>query len=294
MHEIGTRRPLLAAETHIPELLQGFLVDLEATQSSVEVWSLIVDVGQALNLPFVDFICAHNFENWKKTMFIRTSYDSTWLNALNEDPEIHKWSYFRTHAIDRLTPIAIGLEFTDEYHRMPEARHAVLREAARRGMRAGLSIPLRSHVPPQAGLITFSGDHSKRDMRRIIQTHGWTLSTVAMMGQQQYQSHFAKEFAQRNKISEKQVELLEMIGTGMQDKLIAEKLGVTVSAVRQRMNNILSKTGLSNRAELAALAMSAGLVQDPLSRIGDDAGQVLVEMGVPSGVKAIVKARFRP
>ena len=282
MADHAGRRPLLAAERHTPDLLQGFLADLEVTQSSAEVWALIVDVGRTLNLPYIDLICADSFVNWQPTLFIRTSYDSTWLNQRNEDPELSKWSYFRTHALYHLTPIAVGLAFVDEYHHIPQARYEVLKDAAERGIRAGFSIPLRLHAPPQAALITFSGDHSKREMHHIIQTHGWVLHVVAMAGHQRYLAHFAAEFTQRNKISEKQRELLEMIGAGLQDKVIAERLNITVSAVRQRMNSILQKTGLSNRADLAALAMSAGLVQDPLNRISDGKGEILVEMGVPS------------
>ncbi|TCL08205.1 DNA-binding NarL/FixJ family response regulator [Shimia isoporae] len=250
---------------------------------------MIVDIGRTLNLPYIDFVTANNYADWQKMLFVRTSYDSSWLNAFNTDPEIIKWSYFRTHAMERLTPIAIGLEFIDEYMHIPEQRYKVLEEAARRGLRAGFSVPLRSHAPPQSSMITFSGDHSKREMKRIIQTHGWVLNTVAVMGFQRYMTHFSAEFIDRNRISEKQRELLEMIGGGLQDKVIAEQLGVTVSAVRQRMNNLLSKTGLNNRADLAALAMSVGLVPDPLSRGADPDPVILVEMGVaPQG-----KGRFR-
>jgi DNA-binding NarL/FixJ family response regulator len=270
-------------------------VELEYTQSSADVWALIVGVGRALNLPFVDFITADNYADWRRTLFIRTSYDSSWINKINADPEVRKWSCFRTHAISHLTPLAVGLEFVDEYLHVPEARHRVLEEAARRGLRAGFSVPLRSHAPPQAAMITFSGDHAKRDMRRIIQTHGWALNTVAMMGFQRYSMHFASEFTDRNKITEKQRELLEMIGAGLQDKVIAEKLGVSVSAVRQRMNNILGKTGLSNRADLAALAMSVGLVADPLNRSGSVGEAVVhVEMGVaPNGRGHILRREPR-
>ncbi|WP_422048756.1 helix-turn-helix transcriptional regulator [Shimia sp.] len=291
MIDASGRRPLLAAERHTPELLHGFLADLEATQTSAEVWALIVEVGQTLNLPYIDFICANNFSNWKRTLFIRTSYDSTWLNTHNNDPETSKWSYFRTHAINCLTPIAVGLEFADEFHHIPEQRYKVLKEAAKRGLRAGFSIPLRLNAPPQAALITFCGDHSKREMRHIIQTHGWVLNTVAMMGHQRYLAHFAAEFTERNQISDKQRELLEMIGAGLQDKVIAEKLEISVSAVRQRMKNILSKTGLSNRADLAALAMSAGLVKDPLNRMHNEEAGILVEMDDPPGGKNLVKYR---
>ena len=46
------------------------------------------------------------------------------------------------------------------------------------------------------------------------------------MGHQRYLAHFAAEFTQRNRISDKQRELLEMIGAGMQDKVIAERLEI--------------------------------------------------------------------
>ncbi len=292
VQEQQPRRELVEAERHVPELLQGFLVDLEATTHSSHVWRLIVRLGQMLNLPYIDFISASNYHNWKKTLFIRTSYDSSWLNEVNLDPDLHKWSYFRTHAMHYLTPLAVGLEFVDENRHIPEARYKVLREAAKRGIRAGFSIPLRVHAPPQSALITFSGDHSKREMTHIIRTHGWALNTAAVMGHQRYMTHFAAEFTERNAISDKQRELLEMIGGGMQDKVIAERLGISVSAVRQRMNNILAKTGLGNRAELAALAMSMGLLPDPLSHLGATGdASVLVEMGVAEDGRGKIRMR---
>lgn len=290
--DLQPRRQLVDAERHVPELLQGFLVDLEATAHSSHVWRLIVRLGQMLNLPYIDFISASNYHNWKKTLFIRTSYDSSWLNEVNLDPDLHKWSYFRTHAMHYLTPLAVGLEFVDENRHIPEARYKVLREAAKRGIRAGFSIPLRVHAPPQSALITFSGDHSKREMTHIIRTHGWALNTAAVMGHQRYMTHFAAEFTERNAISDKQRELLEMIGGGLQDKVIAERLGISVSAVRQRMNNILAKTRLGNRAELAALAMSMGLLPDPLSHLGATGdASVLVEMGVAEDGRGKIRMR---
>ena len=287
------RRPLFEAESHVPEMLRDFLVDLEGTSHSSEVWRLIVGLGTRLNLPFVDMIASSSYENWEKTQFVLTSYDSSWLNEVNQDPELARWSYFRIHAMHYLTPIAVGLEFVDQYHRIPQARFDVLSEAARRGLRAGFSIPLRLHAPPQAALITFSGDHSRREMEQIIRHHGWTLHVAAQSGHQRYMTHFSAEFSERNRITDKQRELLALIGTGKQDKVIAESLGVSVSAVRQRMNNILKKTRLSNRAELAALAMSMGIVADPLSESGENEHVVRVQMGAPSRSGRGMRVRTR-
>ncbi len=285
------RRPLVAAERHIPELLQNFLLDLEHTEHSSDVWRVLVELGRSLNLPFVDMISSSNYANWKKTQFIRTSYDSSWLNEINTDPDLARWSYFRSHAMHYLTPIAVGLEFAEEYRHIPQTRYEVLQEAAHRGLRAGFSIPLRLHAPPQAALVTFSGDHSKREMEHIIRMHGWVLHAAAFSGHQRYTTHFASEFTERNRITDKQRELLTMIGTGLQDKIIAEKLDVTVSAVRQRMNNVLKKTGLTNRAELAALAMSMGILPDPLSGRTGQSNSVRIEMGVPDKGQTTTRIR---
>lgn len=287
------RRPLVAAETHTPDLLRDFLVDLETTQHSSEVWRLLVELGRRLGLPYIDMISSSNFANWQRTQFIRTSYDSSWLNEINQDPDLARWSYFRSHAMHCLTPIAVGMEFAEDYRHIPQARYEVLREAAKRGLKAGFSIPLRLHAPPQAALITYSGDHSKREMEHIIRMHGWTLHAAALSAHQRYMTHFAAEFSERNQLTKKQHQLLRMIGRGMQDKVIAEELGVTISAVRQRMKNILTKTGLTNRAELAALAMSMGILPDPLTARGDGGQEIRVEMGLAEPGKRKTRIRTR-
>lgn len=272
------RRPLVEAERYVPELLQAFVLELEETKRSIDVWQLIVALGQRVQLPFVDFISASSYRDWKKTLFIRTSYDSRWLQEINEDPELQRWSYFRNHAMHYLTPVMVGLEFVDEYRHIPERRVEVLRKAAAHGMRAGFSVPLRQNAPPQSALITFSGDHSRRDMQAIIHAHGWTLNTAALMAHQRYIMLFAQEFPERNHITDKQLELLELIGAGLQDKTIAARLGISISAVRQRMNALIQNTGMTSRAELAALAMSLGVLPDPFNRPDHQEVETLVEM----------------
>ncbi|MFZ5962408.1 helix-turn-helix transcriptional regulator [Thalassococcus sp. BH17M4-6] len=246
--------------------MQAFLLELEATERSLDVWRLIVALGQRVQLPFVDFISASSYKDWKKTLFIRTSYDSRWLQEINEDPELRRWSYFRNHAMHYLTPVMVGLEFVEEYRHIPERRVAVLKKAASHGLRAGFSVPLRHVAPPQSALITYSGDHSRREMQAIIRAHGWTLNTAAIMAHQRYVMLFAQEFPERNKITDKQLELLKLIGSGLQDKTIAAQLDISISAVRQRMNALIQNTGMSSRAELAALAMSMGVLPDPFNR----------------------------
>ncbi|UYV36305.1 hypothetical protein N4R57_14925 [Rhodobacteraceae bacterium D3-12] len=132
---------MIEAEEYTPELLRNFLADLETTTHSREVWALLVALGREINLPYIDFICASSYADFRKTLFIRTSYDSSWLNAVNQDPNLHKWSYFRSHALHHLTPIMIGIEFIEEYYHIPARRVEVLREAAARAY--ARAIPFR-------------------------------------------------------------------------------------------------------------------------------------------------------
>lgn len=271
-------RLLTDAEGYTPPLLQDFILKLEQTSRSSDVWKLLVQLGRGLELPYVDFISASSFTDWRKTLFVRTSYDSSWLTEANSDPEIQKWSYFRSHAMHYLTPILVGIEFVDEYRHIPAKRVEVLEQAADHGIRSGLSIPLRHNAPPQAGLITFSGSMNKAEMTKLVSDHGWTLNSAALMGHQRYLLHFGQEFSERNHITDKQQQLLQMIGMGMPDKKIAGELEISVSAVRQRMNALLHKTGLHNRAELAALAMRLGILPDPLNSPDRPEVETLVEM----------------
>lgn len=267
-----------AAERYVPELLQGFIPELETATRSLDVWRLIVVLGQRVQLPFVDFISASSYRDWKKTLFIRTSYDSRWLHEINDDPELQRWSYFRSHAMHHLTPLMVGLEFAEDYIHLPERRVQVLRRAAKRGLRAGFSIPLRQNAPPQSAMMTFSGDHSRREMQAIIRAHGWTLNTAALMAHQRYVGLFAQEFTEHNRITEKQLALLELIGAGHPDKIIAAELEISVSAVRQRLSALMQNTGITSRAELAALAMSLGVLPDPLNRAEQTEIDRLIEM----------------
>lgn len=271
-------RALLASEQHTPEHLHGFLRDLEECKTTEDVWQLLVQLSRRLDLPFVDYIAASSAPTWRRTLFLRTSYDSRWLQDVNKDRDLARWSYLRSHAMQHLTPLLTGYEFVDEYLHLPAARVAVLKEAARRGMRAGFSVPLRVHAPPQGGIITFMGDHSRRDMLAIVRAHGWTLNVAALSAHQRYIGFYAAEFFQRNDISEKQREMLTLIGQGYQDKMIAARLEISISALRQRMQSLMTKAGVHNRAEIAALAMSTGLLPDPQRALDPQSDHVLVQI----------------
>lgn len=61
-------------------------------------------------------------------------------------------------------------------------------------------------------------------------------------------------------LTEREQEVLRMIGRGLSNQEIAESLSISKSTVRTHISNVLSKLGLSNRTQVALYAVEAGLV----------------------------------
>jgi DNA-binding CsgD family transcriptional regulator len=118
--------------------------------------------------------------------------------------------------------------------------------------------------PGQAGILIVGGGMSRAEFDAILAEHGWAIHTAALSAHTRYTELFKTEFIQRNRLTKKQQELIQLVGHGLMDKQIATELGVSVSAIRQRLSVIQTKTGAQNRADLAALATRIGLVPDPL------------------------------
>jgi DNA-binding NarL/FixJ family response regulator len=63
-------------------------------------------------------------------------------------------------------------------------------------------------------------------------------------------------------LTEREVELVGLLGLGLPNKIIAERLGVSENTVKYHIKNILQKLNFNNRAEAAAYAVRHNLVPD--------------------------------
>ncbi|MEC3862512.1 LuxR C-terminal-related transcriptional regulator [Mesobacterium sp. TK19101] len=272
-------RPVAGTERFIPQHLLEFLVSLETTRSTNDVWDLILELAQSLRLTVVDYVYATDFRNWEQAQFIRTTFDSTWLDYVKQFPHIRHTSNFRMHAVHKLTPIMVGPAYLDEMGDIsPEKRRHVML-SAKMGLQAGVGFPLRMGDPGQAAVLAFGGDFTRAEFDALMAEHGWTLHAAALSAHTRYTELFKAEFIERNELTEKQKELVRLVGQGLMDKQIAHELGISFSAVRQRLAAVQQKTGAQNRADLAALAMRVGLVADPLIRDHRDDLTVFLSMG---------------
>ncbi len=64
-------------------------------------------------------------------------------------------------------------------------------------------------------------------------------------------------------LSERELELLKLVALGYSNKLAAKELNVSANTVKYHMKNILRKLGVKNRAEAAAYAVTAGILDEP-------------------------------
>lgn len=66
--------------------------------------------------------------------------------------------------------------------------------------------------------------------------------------------------AQLSSLTPREAAVLELIGQGMANKVIARKLDISESTVKAHLNSVLRKTGTSNRTEAARWAFEHGRV----------------------------------
>lgn len=65
--------------------------------------------------------------------------------------------------------------------------------------------------------------------------------------------------ARSTEFTERELEVLRLLAEGLTDREIAERLHLGVSTVRYHVTNLISKTGLSSRTELAVSAVRSGV-----------------------------------
>jgi DNA-binding NarL/FixJ family response regulator len=86
-------------------------------------------------------------------------------------------------------------------------------------------------------------------------------STSTESGSGAYQRSIGARFAApRNDLSEREVEIIELVATGLTNQEIAEALTISKRTVDNHVSNIFTKTGAKNRVALLNWAMDKGKI----------------------------------
>lgn len=70
----------------------------------------------------------------------------------------------------------------------------------------------------------------------------------------------AAVIAEPDRLTEREVEVLQLVTAGLRNKEIAARLGITENTAKYHLKNILEKLHAESRTELAARAVREGLV----------------------------------
>jgi DNA-binding NarL/FixJ family response regulator len=87
---------------------------------------------------------------------------------------------------------------------------------------------------------------------------------AVMEGRKRIPPEVAGELAEHaidDELSEREIEVLQLIAAGNSNKQIADRLFVAEATIKSRVTNILSKLGASDRAHAVTIALKRGIIE---------------------------------
>jgi len=138
------------------------------------------------------------------------------------------------------------------------------------------------HELPEIKVLILSGYAEETYVRRLsaIGVHGYALKSTldddlpaavraVHRGEQWFSPQIAAQIASRTRgtvspasdvLSDRELEVLELVAQGQTNRAIAEVLSVTVTTVESHVHNLLAKLGAHSRTEAVARAVQQGFI----------------------------------
>jgi len=77
----------------------------------------------------------------------------------------------------------------------------------------------------------------------------------------------AERTAEAAHLTEREVDMLRLMGNGDSNKIIAETLGITLDTTKKHVRNVIDKMQARSRTHAAIIAAQAGLIGNPVSPV---------------------------
>ena len=88
-------------------------------------------------------------------------------------------------------------------------------------------------------------------LHRVNEGHSWLVPAIA---------HRLMERSQRPQLTQREIEVLRLIGRGLTNREVANVLSIAESTVKNHINNLMAKLDVSDRTEALAYAITRGII----------------------------------
>jgi DNA-binding NarL/FixJ family response regulator len=125
--------------------------------------------------------------------------------------------------------------------------------------------PSYVHETVSAGALGYllkevSGEELVRAVRSVAAGQGYLASAVTLPVLRKL-AEDARLEGRRHLLSEREIEILELIAAGLANKEIADRLGVTEVTVKAHLRNLYGKLGANNRAHAVTIALQQKIIE---------------------------------
>lgn len=264
-------------ETVLCEPLARFQHDIELMRTTSDTWRLMRGFAESNGMRHVAFSFSSGFPAEKPDVFMLTTLPAEWKRRARFDPGMTEGSYARVHTSRKQTPFVFGKEYASSFPKEHGKFEQMIDLLSEFGVRSAIAFPLRQPTAPRFARMTFGNDMTREDFEAKLKETGLMLNVAAWHFSAHYLRLFREERIALLPLSEKQLEILRMVGEGMLDKQIAHTLGISFSAVRRRLESVMARLDLANRNEVAAEAVRRGVVRDRLFEAGPEETTVHLE-----------------
>jgi DNA-binding NarL/FixJ family response regulator len=93
----------------------------------------------------------------------------------------------------------------------------------------------------------------------------------------------AERTAEAAHLTEREVDVLRLMGNGDSNKVMAEILGITLDTIKKHVRNVIDKLQARSRTHASIIAAQAGIVGKPVASIYQDQSEPISEYKVNNG-----------
>lgn len=137
-------------------------------------------------------------------------------------------------------------------------------EASKYGLQDGLVVPIRCAAGGRASLV-IAGAEVPKDTEAVKHQLGMAMGFVSELSEQLYQRVLVDRWRKRRGssgvLTPHQINILQLLASGMTIKGVARQLNISSRAVQHAMERVLTRLGATNTLEAKFSAWTLGLIE---------------------------------